>query len=248
MSLSLLSSRTAPGVSPSRFSHPEISVSVCLDCGTPIPARLEELARMDLMLLTDRPLRFGTSIQLAIFSDLVSAVTYNRAVVHWSRPHSCGWQIGAFLTQPLPDRLIEQSWNDLRTALRYDCNWKGWLLLETGGELEPVRILQYSISGLCMRTETMIPVNSRFSLFGTSATCGPAVISGQIDWCRTVEESIQAGGIIHGQKGRDLPRLFESMPAVHLKPVGAGHGRQSESLETLRCELQGAEQFLSPIP
>ncbi len=248
MSFSSPSSRTAPGVSPGRFSHPEISVSVCLDCGTPIPARLQELARMDLMLLTDRPLRFGTSIQLAIFSDLVSAVTYNRAVVHWSRPHSRGWQIGAFLTQPLPDRLTEHSWNDLRNTLRYDCNWKAWLLLDTGGELEPVRILNYSITGLRMRTEVMIPLNSSFSLFGASATRGPAVINGQIQWCRTVEETIQASGIIHGQKGRDLPRIFGSTTAVHIKPADAGHGRHSESLETLRCELQGAEQFLPPIP
>ena len=203
---------------------------------------------MDLMLLTDRPLRFGTSIQLALFSDLVSAVTYNRAVVHWSRPHSGGWQIGAFLTQPLPDRLTENSWNDLRNTLRYDCNWKAWLLLDNGGELEPVRILNYSITGLRMRTECMIPQNSSFSLFGASAMRGPAVISGRIQWCRTVDETIQAGGTIHGQKGRDLPRLFGSMTAVHLKPAEASHVRHSESLETLRCELQGAEQFLPPIP
>ena len=248
MSFSSLSSRTAPGASPGRFSHPEINVSVCLDCGTPIPAQLLELARMDLMLLTDRPLRFGTSIQLAIFSDLVSAVTYNRAVVHWSRPHSRGWQIGAFLTQPLPDRLTEQAWNDLRNTLRYECNWKAWLLLDSDGRLEPVRILNYSITGLRMRIDTMIPSNSNFSLFGSAGTRGPAMLNGQLQWCRAVDETFQAGGIIHGQKGRELPRLFGGTTAVHLKPADADRDRHSESLETLRCEQQCQEQFLPPIP
>ncbi len=248
MSFSPPSSRTALGTSPSRFSHPEISVSVCLDCGTPIPAKLLELARLDLMLLTDRPLRFGTPIQLAIFSDLVSSVVSSRAIVHFCRPHSRGWQTGAFLAQPLPDRLTESAWSDLRNTLRYDCNWKAWLLMDGGGELDPVRILNYSITGMRMRTERLIPASRNFSLFGASGTRGPAVINGKIEWCRPVDDTFQAGATIQGQRGRDLPRNFGSMTAVHLKPADTDRERHSESLETLRCEQQYAEQFLPPIP
>ena len=91
----------------SRMPRTDISVSVCLETGTPIPAHLVEVARLDLMILTDRPLRYGTTVQLALFSDLVSSVTQTHGIVHWCRPHQHGWQIGIFMTMPLPDRLTE---------------------------------------------------------------------------------------------------------------------------------------------
>lgn len=193
----------------------EFLLSVCLDCGTPLPAKLLELARLDLMLLTDRPLRYGTCLQLAIFSDLISAVTQNRAMVHWCRPHLRGWQIGAFLTQPLPERLTNFLWHDLRTSLRYDCNWKAWIRWETSGQVESVRIQNYSIGGFRMLTQqTDCPVGS-FSLFGSTGTREKAVLNGRVEWHRQSESGWQVGCLIQGQRGRDLPRMFGNLAAVH---------------------------------
>ena len=78
------------GQSSARASQTEIFLSACLEGGIPLPAHLLELARMDLTFLTDRPLRFGTPVQIAIFSDFVSSVAQNKAFVHWCRPLARG--------------------------------------------------------------------------------------------------------------------------------------------------------------
>lgn len=243
MSLSLTTSRSGPSAPAVRQLHAEISVSACLDCGTPLPARLLDLARSDLLLLTDRPLRFGTPLQLAIFSDLCSAVTQNRAIVHWCRPSAKGWQIGAFLTQTLPDRLTACEWSDLRGTLRYDCNWKAWIHWEGTGQLESVRILNYSISGLRLNSERAVPLRSVFSLFGSAGFRDRAVLQGQVHWCRSSEDVFELGCIIHGQRGRDLPKMFGNLNAVHVDSAEQVLCYARDSEETLRCEQSLDERF-----
>lgn len=226
--------------------HPEISVSVCLDNGTPIPARLLELARMDLRILTDRPLRFGTPLQVSLFSDFVNAVTQNRAIVHWCRPHEAGWQIGAFLTTSLPDRLTENAWNDLRNALRYDCNWKAWILWDDQTQPEATHIVNYSISGLRLEHSRVIPANASFSLLNSAASRDRAILNGRVHWSRPLEDQFLVGCLIHGQRGRDLPKMFGNLSAVHVDTADLPAVTPQESEETLRCEQSLEERFLSP--
>lgn len=226
--------------------HPEISVSVCLDNGTPIPARLLELARMDLRILSDRPLRFGTPLQISLFSDLISAVTQNRAIVHWCRPHEAGWQIGAFLTTSLPDRLTENAWNDLRNTLRYDCNWKAWILWNNESQPEATRIVNYSISGLRLEHPRPVAANSPFILLNSAAARDRAILNGRVHWCRSLEDQFQIGCLIDGQRGRDLPKMFGNLAAVHVETSELPTTIPQESEETLRCELSLEEHFLSP--
>ena len=136
----LLSTTNHPAVhlrSARRIQQPEISVSACLDCGTPVPARLVELTRQDLMILTDRPLRYGTFLQLAMFGNLMTSVTQNRGLVHLCRPSQQGWQIGAFLAMPLPNRLTEREWSDLDDSLCYECNWRAWVFGPATENLNP---------------------------------------------------------------------------------------------------------------
>lgn len=228
-----------------RMPQTEISVSVCLDSGTPIPARLVELARLDLMILADRPLRYGTAVQLALFSDLVSSFTQTRGTVHWCRPHQLGWQIGIFMTMPLPDRLTEREWSDLRNSLRYECNWKAWILWDGDGQLEPVWIANYSIGGVCLNAKRSVTHGSRFTLFGASGTNGRAVLNGDVQWTRRNSDGVLIGCHIHEQRGRDLPKMFGNLDAVHVEsdespdPV-----RAADSIETQNCELSAREKFL----
>ncbi len=224
---------------------PEIYISVCLDCGTPIPARLIELARMDLMMLTDRPLRFGTQLQVAMYSDLISAVTQNRAVVHWCHPQQSGWQVGAFLSQPLPDRLTENTWHDLRNNLRYDSNWRAWALFDGCGSLESVRILNYSINGLRLSLPGRRHLSGGFSLFTSSGSRDRSLLDGQIQWCREVDDSTQIGCLIHGQRGRELPKMFGRLDAIHIAETEDLKRGSGESIETLRCEMSLQERFLT---
>ena len=228
----------------SRIPHAEICVSVCLDCGTPIPARLEELARTDLMIVTDRPLRYGTAVQLALFSDLVTAVTQNRGIVHWCRPSQHGWQIGVFLTMPLPDRLTEREWSDLRSSLRYECNWKAWILWDNDGQLEPVWITNYSVSGVSLNAQRVLKQGSKFTLFGSAGAKDRAVLNGEVQWTRQNPDGTLIGCRIYGQRGRDLPRMFGNLDAVHFShEEKESHAPTSDSLETQNYELAAREQF-----
>lgn len=245
--MSFSSPINSTGSSCRRSGSPEIFLSACLDTGIPLPVKLLDLARMDLIFITDRPLRFGTALQVAIYSDFISAVTQNRAVVHWCRPHPLGWQIGAFLGQPLPDRLTENHWNDLRGTLRYECNWKVWVLWDEGGELETVKILDYSISGLRMAVSRQVAVNQSLSLFGSSGARDRAVLNGKVQWCRNVEKTYQAGVMVFGQRGRELPKMFGNLDAVHVDGTRRDHLPAVESPETLRFEQVLEERFLPDI-
>jgi len=228
-----------------RMPRGEISVSVCLDCSTPVPARLVELARTDLKILTDRPLRYGTRVQLALFGDMVASVTQNRGIVHWCRPHHVGWQIGVFLTMPLPDRLTEREWSDLRNSLRYECNWKAWILWDDNGQLEPVWVSDYSVDGLCFDTDQIIPSGRKFTLFGAAGGREKAVLTGEVQWAHQIESGVSVGCLIHGMRGRDLPRLFGNLDALHLATDEDSPFRvPTESLETQNCELAAREKFM----
>lgn len=242
--MSFLSPFNSTGSTTRRSGSPEIHLSACLEAGIPLPVKLLDLARMDLIFITDRPLRFGTALQVSIYSDFINAVTQNRATVHWCRPHPSGWQIGAFLGQPLPDRLTENHWNDLRGTLRYECNWKAWVLWDEGGSLEAVKVLDYSIGGLRITVAKQVAANQSLSLFGASGTRDRAVLNGQVQWCRNVEQTFQAGVMVFGQRGRELPKMFGNLDAVHVDGSKPDHQLAVESPETLHFEQVQGERFL----
>lgn len=228
-----------------RIRHSEVSVSLCLDCGTPIAARLVELTRQDLMIISDRPLRYGTSVQLALFGDLATTVTQNRGLVHWYRPTQHGWQIGIFLTMPLPDRLTEREWSDLWACLRYECNWKAWVLWDGDGQLEPVWLTDYSINGLSLAGKRNVPAGCKFTLFGSSKSHDRSALNGDVQWTRKNPDGVLIGCHVHRQRGRDLPKMFGNLDALHVAPEeNKPLDQRSDSLETLNCELAACERFL----
>lgn len=244
----LLSTTIQPAVhvrSARSIQQLQISVSVCLDCGTPVPARLLELTRQDLMILTDRPLRYGTYLQLAMFGNLMTSVTQNRGLVHLCRPNQQGWQIGAFLAMPLPNRLTEREWSDLDDSLRYECNWRAWVLWDGDGKLEPVLITGYSIGGISLDTKRIVPHGSKFTLFGSNGSKDRSALNGEVQWTRQNADGVHLGCHIHGQRGRDLPKMFGNLDSVHIAPdEDQSSDQTSDSFETQTCELAAAERFL----
>jgi hypothetical protein len=50
--------------------------------------------------------------------------------------------------------------------------------------------------------------------------------------------------LIHGQRGRDLPRIFGNLEAVHVDIRQTDSIHSGESHDTLRCEQELLERFL----
>ena len=122
-----------------------IQICACLESGVPLPLTVSEIARGDVRLTTDRPLKFGTPVTMAIFLDLLSGSVPNRGVVHWCRPSVSGWELGIFLNSPIPESMMSRSWWELRESIRYACNWPASLNFSDASERLPIRILNYSL-------------------------------------------------------------------------------------------------------
>ncbi len=237
-------SHSLPSGGISRGPSP-LRASVCLECGTPVPAELVDMARLDLLLLTDRPLRFGTVLQTAIFCDLMTGVSYNRAVVHFCRATHRGWEIGAFLTSPVPDFLSGRFMDDMRGQLRYECDWRAWILCEHDGRLDPVRIISYSINGMRMELNRSLEVGSEFSIFSSAGSRNQPILNGKVRWCRSADNFFVAGCMVPGQRGRELPRMFGNLTAIHVQQSEAPYMLHSgESPEMLLSKLNEPERFL----
>jgi hypothetical protein len=234
-----------PGVRGGLSGTPEARVSMCLDCGAPLPAILMDVARNDVLILTDRPLRFGTQLQMAIYCDLITAISYNRGTVHSCRATSRGWEIGVFLSQTLPLRLTSRAFDDIRGHLRYECDWKAWLLWDGNGVLDPIRIVNYSIGGMRIRMNYCVPAGSEFTLFPSAGNRTEGAVPGKLQWCRQSGDEIYAGCLIYGNRGRELPKMFANLSAVHVSQ-GSPPSRflEEDSPDTLLLDLMKEDRFL----
>lgn len=201
-----------------------VKASACLECGTPLAAELVDVARMDLLMLADRPLRYGTALRVALFSDLVSSVAYATVSVHFCRATHEGWQIGGFLSQPLPDILVERFWDNLRGQLRYECDWKGWVLWDKDGLLDAAQLVGYSLSGLRMIVQKPVADGSEFSLFRSSSQSDGGFVRARTEWSRQIgPNEFIVGCFIPSQRGRELPRMFGNLADVHFENFDPSH-------------------------
>lgn len=229
----------------SSWSGSRVRASVCLEGGLPLASELLDVARMDLLLLSDRPLRFGTTLQVALFCDLASGVSYNKASVHFCRATHRGWEIGAFLLQPMPDFLTARLADTVRSELRYECDWKAWVLWDQQGRLDPVRLTGYSQGGVSFRLNHRAEINSQFSLFGPGGQHHPAILNGRVCWCRAVDDGFTAGCAVAGHRGRELPRMFMNLTELHVPLTETGVAtRSGDALDLLLGGLSEPECFL----
>ena len=219
--------------------------NVCLEDGIPLAAELLDVARLDILLLADRPIRYGTTLQLAIFSDLVSSVAYTKATVHYCRVTHEGWQIGAFFELPIPDHMIERNWHDLRIQLQYECDWKGWALWDETGRLECVQIVGYSLDGLRLVIDEPVSTGTNVTLYGSGGNRGTSVLKARVEWCRTFDCQTIIGCFIAGGGGRDLPKLFGNLSDVHAVQTEAFCLPASfEMNPSIRTGFEATDQFL----
>ena len=223
-----------------------VKASACLECGTPLAAELVDVARLDLLLLSDRPLRYGTVLRVALFSDLVSSVAYATVSEHFCRATHEGWQIGGFLGQPLPDRLVERFWDNLRGQLRYECDWKGWVLWDNDGLLESAQLIGYSLSGLRMIVQKPVADGSEFSLFRSSGQSDGGFVKARTEWSRQIgPDEFIVGCFIPSQRGRELPAMFGNLADVHFENFDSSQAvTRRDNGASVFFDTASTEQFL----
>jgi hypothetical protein len=183
----------------------------------PLPLEVQQVSRTDVKLLTDRPLRFGTRIRLGLYINLLSAASSNIAVVHWCRPGVSGWQIGTFLTSPLPETLLANAWWELRNQIRYESNWRAWIRWKDNPTAEPVQVTNYSISGLRMQYTGQAVNSRRFWMYPNSSDDTPALLEGRVQWCQQGHEGHALGCYVFNEQGRALPRTFNQSSVLHVE-------------------------------
>lgn len=83
------------------------------------------------------------------------------------------------------------------------------------GPLEPVWFCNYSIKGICLLIPHLVPQGTKFTLFGSAGAKDQPVLNGEVQWIRQNPDGVQIGCRIQGQYGRDLPRMFGNLDAVH---------------------------------
>ncbi|MCA9034990.1 MAG: hypothetical protein KDA91_07670 [Planctomycetaceae bacterium] len=211
-----------------------MKVAISLPDGMPLATEMLDIAREDILVLTDRPLRFGTRLRVAVFGDLVSMVVYTEAIVHFSRATHCGWKIGAFLDRVLPERLVDHHWDDLRSQIRYDCDWKAWVHTEQTGDLEAVHLIDYSLSGIRLALNSPLEMGTKFRLHSSAGKSRCVSLYGRIEWCRFVEGRYVAGALLPDQQGRLIPRLFGNLIDLHFDGSESGnHGISRQHLNLL---------------
>lgn len=233
------------GVRGGLHGSPEARVSMSLENGAPLPAILVDVARNDVLILTDRPLRFGTALQMVIYCDLITAISYTRGTVHSCRATNRGWEIGVFLSQTLPMRLTSRAFDDLRGHLRYECDWKAWILWDDNGMLDPIRIVNYSIGGMRIRMNHVMPAGSEFTLFPSAGNRTEGAVPGKLQWCRQAGEDYFGGCLLHGHRGRELPRMFANLSAVHISQSSPpSRLLEEDSPDTLLMDLLKDDRFL----
>lgn len=192
-----------------------IQICACLESGVPLPLNVEEIARGDVRLTTDRPLKFGTRLTMAIFLDFLSGSVPNRGVVHWCRPSVSGWQLGIFLNSPIPESMMSRSWWELRDSIRYACNWPAWLSLPNQSIRQPIRILNYSLCGIKISCDASLSIGTEFGICTSSSEHSPPTLVGRVE--RTDVAPSQFGCYLPHETGRFLPGVFNQSSALHIE-------------------------------
>jgi hypothetical protein len=247
----MLAGSTPPSRQPRNTSDndrvQDIRVSVCLEDGTPVAAELVELARMDLMLRVDRPLRFSTPIRLVLFRDFSRGVAHCRAVVHWCRTERGCWKLGAFLTTPIADCITDRCGAELRAHLRYPAGWKSWIRIDDTGQLERALIVDYSVAGVCTSLPCAVEPGKQLSLFGSGSTVNSPEIPARVQWCRPHQSGFMMGCFIASQRGKDLPRIFENHDAIHASETSSDVALAANDPGHLRWIEQTMQEHFLPV-
>lgn len=192
-----------------------IKVSACLESGLPLPSAVQDIARSDVRLLTDRPLRFGTRINLVLYLNLVSSTVPNVGVVHWCRPSTHGWELGLYLNSPIPESLISKSWWELRQSIRYECHWRAWLVGQEDAPRNMIVIGNYSLCGMKFESPLKLVPGSDIQISHSAAPSVPAYIRGRVE--RVGQNVNDYGCYLPHESGRFLPSMFNHGSTLHME-------------------------------
>ena len=213
-----------------------LCAAICLPSGNPLPVSIIDVARGDLRILTDRPLRFGTRTNIVFFCRDLTNTTPNTGIVHWCRPADGGWELGLFLNSPIPESMVSNSWWELRDSIRYPCQWQGWMLEADGTARRPITITDYSLGGMRFECRWRLPLGTRIQISQSPHPSVPAFVPGR------VERLISDGGygcFLPREGGRFLPGMFNASQSLHM---------ESPFVDGLRIRSSLLPQMIEKLP
>lgn len=181
----------------------------------PLPVAVQDIARSDVRMLTDRPLRFGTRVNLVLYLHMMSSTVPNVGVVHWCRPGTHGWELGLYLNAPIPESLISKSWWELRQSIRYDCHWNAWLVDAKKNTRRLIAIRNYSLSGMKFECSEKLKAGTYIDVSHSSTPSVPAYIRGRVE--RVGHNANDYGCYLPHESGRFLPSMFNHGSTLHME-------------------------------
>lgn len=214
-----------------------LRAGICLPSGHPLPVSIIDVARGDLRILTDRPLRFGTKTNIVFFCREMTNTTPNTGIVHWCRPALKGWELGLFLNSPIPESMISNSWLELRNSIRYQCRWQAWIVHENCTARQPVIITDYSLSGIRFCFSEHILPGTQIHLSQSPHPSVPAYVTGRVE--RVVRGGGEYGCYLPQEGGRFLPGMFNTSQALHM---------ESPFVDGLRIRSSLLPQMIEKLP
>ena len=213
-----------------------LCAGMCLPNGHPLPVSIIDVARGDLRILTDRPLRFGTRTNIVFFCRDLTNTTPNTGIVHWCRPAESGWEMGLFLNSPIPESMVSGSWWELRDSIRYPCRWQAWIIDQPSASRRPITITDYSLGGIGFECPYRLTVGTQIQISQSPHPSVPAYVLGR------VERVIGGGGygcFLPREGGRFLPGMFNASQTLHM---------ESPFVDGLRIRSSLLPQMIEKLP
>jgi hypothetical protein len=131
-----------------------------LASGASVRGNLIEVTSLDVRCLVEANPEIGDTIQLSIPTQDDVQVTSVEGLVHWKEMRRHGYEIGVFVAQGVPQRLMNLGTADNRRAMsRYRCRVAGTISgAEVGGSTEAVAV-NYSFEGMALQIPVSCPMN-----------------------------------------------------------------------------------------
>ena len=176
--------------------------AVILQDGAALPACVVEMTRVELKL--GSPLRPFQFVTLSLQSDELGAGVTTAGIVHWSRAVEHEWQAGVFLAQPVPAHFSPLGLGERRAELRYHVDVDAEIILGGATLSFPVQIVDYSVSGVCIRSLAPIRAGETARLFVDAHSRGRLSLTGTVVWSNELETCCLTGLTFDHEQGRLL--------------------------------------------
>ena len=191
----------------SDFPHRDLRPSVELSDGRSAEAAILQMAADEARIRTPIDIEAGSVVLLRIASIDGPILLATAAEVHWSQPQRNGCELGLYLNQEVPDELLRwPSW-DRRLQLRYTLGTSGQIWWQGNRSASPVRVINYSSSGIGILTSDRGYVGKEFIL--TTDSEPQVTVQGSACWQVNHARGYMLGCELPKMQGRRFAGLYE---------------------------------------